>query len=96
MYAVFMLLFGDSKYVKGGIITANVHKQFIKKLDLSIHVNVMVDDIIYNNHKNELISAYDNVYLINLNSIKIQKNDETNDRHSSYMKYLINKYQILK
>lgn len=93
MNAIFMLIFGDPMYVKGGCISAKIHKNYIKQLNLNIEVNVMVDNIIYNNYRDDLLTSYDNIFKLDM--IKINVNDKMkNDRYLSCMPYLVNKFQV--
>lgn len=97
MNAVFMLIFENPVYMVGGCISACAHKQIIKKLGLNIDVNVMVDQKIYE-YKNELLKFFDNVFLINLDKVKIHDkpiNDANSERFSKWIGYSINKWQVL-
>ena len=92
--AICMLIFGNIKYLIGGCLSAYMHKSYIKKLDLDIKIVVMVDNLIYK-YKEELLFFFDEVFLIDLFEIKIGKEYFIYERYSKWIKYSINKWQLL-
>lgn len=94
-YAISMLLFGNENYITGSIISSYVHKQYINKLKLDIDLIVMVDDKIFK-YKNELLKYFDHVKKINLIEMNLSKKYHIIYKYSKWMKYSINKWQILK
>jgi hypothetical protein len=55
----------------------------------------MVDDKIYDNYKKELEEYFDKVILINLIEMKLNPEYKVINKYSKWMKYSINKWQIL-
>lgn len=92
-----MLIFGDPLYMIGGCISVSAHKKFIKKLNIQIDINVMVDENIYK-YKDDLLDFFDNVYKIDMETAKMDiptiKN-ANEKRYSSWIGYTINKWKIL-
>jgi hypothetical protein len=93
-YAIAMLIFANEYYIPGTIISAYVHKKYITKFNLDIDLIVMVDDIIYK-YKDELLIFFDQVKKINLLEMKLSDDYFVIKKYSKWMKYSINKWQIL-
>lgn len=94
-----MLMFGNPIYMVGGCISATVHKNFIKKLNLKeeLDVNVMVDEENYK-YKDDLLNYFDNVYMINLAKAKMVEPDNIDPNEKRYLlwiEYTVNKWQVL-
>lgn len=89
-----MIIFENDLYVVGGCISAWVHKQYIKKLNLDIKLIVMVDEKIYK-YKDELKKYFDEIVLINLIEMKLNPEYKVIYKYSKWMHYSINKWQIL-
>lgn len=93
--AITTLLFGNKKYIIGAIISAYLHKQFIKKYNLKIDITIML-------HRNlieyidDLSVYYDKIIIIDLDETKISPKSllSLKLRHASVMKYLTNKAQM--
>ena len=93
--AIFTLVFGNENYITGVILSAYIHKKFIKSINLDIDLVIMVDDKIYE-YKNELLKYFDIVKKIDLLELKLsEKFIYYFKKYSKFMKYLINKWQIL-
>lgn len=90
-----MLIFGNETYLIGGCLSAFVHKKIIEKLNLNIKIVVMVDNLIYK-YKKELLFFFDEIFLINLIEIKLGVKYLINERYSKWIKYSVNKWQLLK
>lgn len=93
-YAIAMLIFKNKNYISGSIISAYVHKKYIIKNNLNIDLIVMVDDSIYE-YKNELLKFFDKVKKINLLELKLAEKYDYSIKYSQWMKYTINKWQIM-
>ena len=93
--AIGMIIFNNELYVVGACISAFVHKQYIKESNLNIDLIVMVDNKIYNSYKNELEEYFDKVILIQLIEMKLNPEYKIINKYSKWMKYSINKWQIL-
>ncbi len=93
--AICMLIFGNELYVVGACLSAYVHKKFIKKNNLDINLVVMVDKQIYQ-YKKDLEKYFDKVILIEMLEVKLNKEYFVLEKYSKWMKYSINKWQILK
>lgn len=93
-YAIAMLIFGNENYITGSIISAYLHKQYINKYNLDIDLIVMVDDLIYK-YKDELLKFFDKVKKINLIEMKLSNKYYVIKKYSKWMKFSINKWQIM-
>lgn len=93
-YAIAMLIFANEYYIPGTIISAYAHKKYINKFNLNIDLIVMVDDIIYK-YKDELLIFFDQVKKINLLEMKLSNDYFVIKKYSKWMKYSINKWQIM-
>ena len=91
-YAIVMLIFNNEYYVPGSIISAHAHKKYMEKLNLDFDLVVMVDEKIYQ-YKNELLKFFDVVKKIDMLELKL--NYHVLKKYSKWMKYLINKWQVL-
>ncbi len=89
-----MLIFGNESYIPGTIISAYIHKKYINKFNLDIDLIVMVDEKIYK-YKNELLIFFDQVKKINLLEMNLSNNYFIFKKYSKWMKYSINKWQIM-
>ena len=87
-----MLIFENEYYIPGTIIAAYTHKKYIEKLKLDIDIIIMVDEKIYN-YKDELLKYFDQVKKINL--LEMNLDYYIIQKYSKWMKYLINKWQIM-
>jgi hypothetical protein len=94
-YAIAMLIFTNEYYIPGTIISAYTHRKYINKLNLNIDLILMVDDIIYK-YKDELLKFFDQVKKINLIEMKLSDSYFVIKKYSKWMKYSINKWQIMK
>ncbi len=90
-----MLLFGNGLYLPGACISAYLHREFINKYNYDIKLVVMVDEKIYE-YKKELEKYFDEVIKINFFEVKLNQKYFVIEKYSKWMKYLINKWQILK
>ncbi len=93
--AICILIFGNELYITGACINAYINRKFIQKLNLDIKLVAMVDSLIYE-YKEELEKYFDQIELIDLIEIKMNKNYYVSEKYSKWMKYTINKWQILK
>ncbi len=93
--AICMLIFGNDLYVVGACLSAFVHKKFIEKNNLDISLVVMVDNSIIK-YKKELEKYFDKVVLIEMLEVNLNKQYYVLEKYSKWMKYSINKWQILK
>lgn len=93
--AICMLIFENNIYVPGACLSAYVHRKFIEKNNEKISLLVMVDKVIYK-YKDELDKYFDKVILIDLLELKLHPKYYIHEKYSKWMKYSINKWQILK
>ncbi len=93
--AICMLLFGGGLYLAGACLSAYTHRQFITKYNYDIKLVVMVDENMFK-YKQELNKYFDEVILIDFIEVKLNPKYHVIEKYSKWMKYLINKWQILK
>lgn len=93
-YAIAMLIFANEYYIPGTIISAYTHKKYIDKFDLNIDLIIMVDDKMYK-YKDELLKFFDKVKKINLIEMKLSNDYFVIKKYSKWMKYSINKWQMM-
>ena len=93
-YAIAMLIFANEYYIPGTIISAYTHKKYINKFNLNIDLIIMVDDKIYK-YKDELLKFFDKVKKINLIEMKLSNDYFVIKKYSKWMKYSINKWQMM-
>jgi hypothetical protein len=93
--AIAMLIFGNTQYIPGAIISTFLHKLYLKKLQLKVDLIVMIDDYIYK-YKDELLKYFDVVKKIKMIEMNLSKEYYMIKKYSKWMKYSINKWQIMK
>ena len=99
-YAISTIIFQNPSYIVGACISFHAHKQFIKKLGLKIKLIVLVDELIYG-YKNILEKYFDSIIRIKLETIKLnydkikEKDSGSLKKYSKWIKYSINKWQII-
>ncbi len=89
-----MLVFGNNLYISGACLSAYTHRQFINKNNLDIELVIMVDENVYK-YKKELEKYFDRVIKIDLFEVKLNNKYYVIEKYSKWMKYSINKWQIL-
>ncbi len=92
--AICMLIFGNELYIPGACLSAWVHRKFISENRLSIRLVVMVDNFIFK-YRDELEKYFDEVVLIDMMEVKLNPEYYIIEKYSKWMKYTINKWQIL-
>lgn len=93
--AIFMLLFGNNIYITGACIAAHIHRQFIKKYDLDIDLVLMIDKSINIEYGNELKKFFNRIIEIDLFILKLHSDYLLLGKYQ-WLKYALNKWQILK
>jgi len=93
--AICMLIFGNNLYIPGACASAYTHRKFIEKNNLKIKLVIMIDKTILK-YKKDLEKYFDEVFLIDMFEVKLNPNYYIIDKYSKWMKYSINKWQILK
>jgi len=91
--AIAMLIFNNEYYIPGTIISAFVHRKYMERLNLKYDLLIMVDEKIYQ-YKDELLKYFDVVKKIDL--LELNLNYNVHKKYSKWMKFLINKWQILR
>lgn len=92
-YALCMMVIKNAKYIAGACISAYIHKNYLKKLDIDVELIVMIDDEI-NVYRKEIEKYFDRVILIDLWKMNIDSECIIIDKYKDMMPYYVNKWQI--
>lgn len=93
-YAICLLAFTNDVYLVGAAIAGFVHRQYIKKYKLDIDVVLMIDNT-FEPYISELEKIFDKVKIIKLIEIKLSPQYKIHHKYSKWLKYSINKWQVL-
>ncbi len=92
--AVVLLVFNNPKYITGACISAFVHRYFIKQSGKDIKIVLMVDEKIYA-LKKIYKKFFDEIYLVPVLEIKLNKNYIYSKKYKLFMKYIVTKWNSL-
>lgn len=92
--AICLLAFINKVYLVGAMLGGYIHKQYIMKNNLKIDLVLMIDKT-FEKYIDEIKKIYDRVEIINLEEIKLSPDYNVHKKYSHWLKYSINKWQVL-
>lgn len=93
-YAICLLAFNNDVYLTGALIAGFIHKQYINKFSLDIDILLMIDKS-FEKYIFELKNVFDKISVINLTEINLSPEYKIHKKYSHWLKYSINKWQVL-